>query len=401
MGELRTRKRGNTWQYSFETARVNGKRKSISKSGFRTKAEALSAGTKAKAEYESVGRVFTPATTSLSDYLDYWLENHVKKNLSHNTYVNYESNVRIHIKPALGKYYLSSVESDVIQKWIDNIKLKGYAISMVKNIFDCLSGALEYAVLPLKYIKYNPCGHIKLGKLKEDPKLKEKREYICPKEDWKRILERFPETSSFYLVLMVSYCLGTRIGETYGLDLSSDIDFATHTCSIKQQIQKEEKRWYQRPPKYDSYRTIDLGDTILKVLRKEYIKRKESMLFYGQYYMKTYVKPDGEILQFPASETVPYREIMPLSVRVNGELLTPESFKYCARVIHFELGIPLFHSHSLRHTHGTILAENGVSPKTIMERLGHKDIGTTMNRYVFNTDKMRSDAVRIFEEAIG
>ena len=50
MGELRTKKRGKSWEYSFECARVDGKRKSISKGGFRTKADAIAAGTKAKAE---------------------------------------------------------------------------------------------------------------------------------------------------------------------------------------------------------------------------------------------------------------------------------------------------------------------------------------------------------------
>uniref|UniRef100_UPI003AB4EB04 tyrosine-type recombinase/integrase n=1 Tax=Frisingicoccus sp. TaxID=1918627 RepID=UPI003AB4EB04 len=84
----------------------------------------------------------------------------------------------------------------------------------------------------------------------------------------------------------------------------------------------------------------------------------------------------------------------------SGELLTPNSFKYCARIIHNELNNPLFHSHCLRHTHGTILAENGVNPKAIMERLGHKDIKTTMNTYVFNTDKMQQDAADIFAKAI-
>ena len=80
--------------------------------------------------------------------------------------------------------------------------------------------------------------------------------------------------------------------------------------------------------------------------------------------------------------------------------MTPNSFKYCARIIHNELNNPLFHSHCLRHTHGTILAENGVNPKAIMERLGHKDIKTTMNTYVFNTDKMQQDAADIFAKAI-
>lgn len=90
---------------------------------------------------------------------------------------------------------------------------------------------------------------------------------------------------------------------------------------------------------------------------------------------------------------------MPLCVKENGELLTPESFKYCARVIHYELNNPLFHSHCLRHTHGTILAENGVNPKTVMERLGHKDIKTTLQTYTFNTEVMQQTAVDVFERA--
>ena len=73
MGELRTRKRGKKWEYSFEGARVNGKRKPISKGGFSTKAEALAAGTQAKAEYDNCGRVFTPSELSVADYMDYWL----------------------------------------------------------------------------------------------------------------------------------------------------------------------------------------------------------------------------------------------------------------------------------------------------------------------------------------
>lgn len=89
-----------------------------------------------------------------------------------------------------------------------------------------------------------------------------------------------------------------------------------------------------------------------------------------------------------------------MSVKENGELLTPETFKYCARVIHHELGNPLFHSHCLRHTHGTMLAEQGINPKTIMERLGHKDIKTTLQIYTFNTESMQQAAIDAFESAI-
>ncbi|MDK2808860.1 MAG: hypothetical protein PWP24_1597 [Clostridiales bacterium] len=135
-------------------------------------------------------------------------------------------------------------------------------------------------------------------------------------------------------------------------------------------------------------------------LKREIRTKKEMKLKYGQYYMKTYVLPDNSVLQFRADIKVPYKEIMPIMTRENGELLTPESFKYCSRIIHNELGIHNFHAHSLRHTHGTILAENGVNPKTVMERLGHRDISTTLQTYIFNTDIMQVNTVDIFENVM-
>ena len=44
-----------------------------------------------------------------------------------------------------------------------------------------------------------------------------------------------------------------------------------------------------------------------------------------------------------------------------------------------------------------ILAEGGVNPKTVMKRLGHKDIKTTLQTYTFNTETMQQKAVDVFE----
>ncbi len=58
MASLIINKRGKTYQYKFEIAPQDGKRKRISKSGFRTKAEAIEAGTKAQTEYLNAGLPF-------------------------------------------------------------------------------------------------------------------------------------------------------------------------------------------------------------------------------------------------------------------------------------------------------------------------------------------------------
>lgn len=401
MGELRTRKRGKTWEWSFEGAKVGGKRNPISKGGFRTKAEAIAAGTQAKAEYDNAGRIFTPSEMSVSDYLDYWFENYVKKHLAYNTQRDYESKIRIHMKPALGKYRLVSLESDVIQLWVDDLKIKkGLSKGMISNSLACLSGALNYAVQPCHYIKYNPCDYVKIPKIPVNRDAQAKTDYILPIEEWETIIARFSNTH-FYLPLMTSFYAGTRLGESYGIDLLEDVDIENSMLSINHQMQKRSNNtWVLCNPKYDSFRTLKIGDALLNAFKREIVNRKKNMLKYGPYYLKTYLTNDGTITQARADIIVPYKEIWPAAVKENGKLTNTDSFKYCARVIHYSLNNPLFHHHCLRHTHGTILAENGAWPRTVMERLGHKDIKTTLERYVFNTEKLQNDAVDIFERAV-
>ena len=53
MGSVNVRKRGKVYQYQFEAASIDGKRKQITKSGFKTKKEAEIEGTKAYNEYNN------------------------------------------------------------------------------------------------------------------------------------------------------------------------------------------------------------------------------------------------------------------------------------------------------------------------------------------------------------
>ena len=82
-------KRGKVYQYKFEIAKINGKRKFINKSGIRTKNEAYIAGMKAYEEYIN-GGVNKQANMTYADYLDYWMSEYFEINFKYSTAKRYK-----------------------------------------------------------------------------------------------------------------------------------------------------------------------------------------------------------------------------------------------------------------------------------------------------------------------
>ena len=146
------------WEYRFEIASVAGKRQSATKSGFRTKKEALEAGTKALAEYYASGEHFTPSTVSLSDYLDFWLENYGRNHWKDTTLQGRTYIVERNIKPVLGKYRLSSITPSVLQTFINGFRDKSK--SYITGVLATIHVAFQCAVFPFGFIKVDPAVHV-------------------------------------------------------------------------------------------------------------------------------------------------------------------------------------------------------------------------------------------------
>ena len=62
--------------------------------------------------------------------------------------------------------------------------------------------------------------------------------------------------------------------------------------------------------------------------------------------------------------------------------------------------VPRIRFHDLRHTSATLLLAQDVHPKIVQERLGHADIGMTLNRYSHVTPSMQREAAEALDRAI-
>lgn len=394
------RKRGNKWYYSFEMARVDGKRQRVERVGGRTKKEAEAALRKALTEYNNTGLRFEPTEISVSDYMDYWYKNYVEVNCKYNTQQGYMTIIEKHIKPVLGGYKLKSLTPATLQEFINQKYVHGISKNYLTSIIGVLSGSIKYAVHPCGFIKENPMQYVKYPKY--DLSKSDINRKVISQSDFNRILERFPVGSTFHMLLMIGYHTGLRIGEAIALTWD-DIDFDNKTVNVdKIIVYRDRKYCFGTPKTKSSIRKIKIGKTLIQSLKIHKKLQSENRLRYGQYYTQQY-KVDGPITWIHSLDlTVPSGVMEPVNfvcTKENGSMVTAETFKYASKIINHMLGID-FNYHSLRHTHATVLIENGANIKDVQTRLGHSRIQTTMDTYTHVTEKMAKQSVDIFEDTL-
>lgn len=347
----------------------------------------------------SIGFRFVPSELSLSDYLDFWLEEYCKINLKPSTIEGYEKIIRVHIKPALGRYPLKGLSVSALQAFINRKFNDGYSRNTLVSMKKVLSGALSYAVSTAEYIQTNPMVKVKLPSFRAiaNTPTRERPNHYITREQIRIIFERFPEGSPYYIPMMIAYKCGLRLGETYGL-YWEDIDLEKETLTVNRQMQwsNTDSVWYMTKPKYNSVRTIKIDKDLARLLAREKVRQRKSEEYYNELYVKQYIS-EKDILNTDGLGT----EIHPVMRRENGTYITPRTMLHASEIIHYKLGIKEFSFHSFRHTHATMLVEANVSMKYAQERLGHKDASVTMQVYQHVSEKMKQIGDNIINEMFG
>lgn len=410
MGRVTTQKRGNYYQYKFEVARVDGKRKFINKSGFETKDEAFKAGSIAYAEYANTGLKFQESTISFSDYLDYWYENYCKMNLKYNTRRAYKTIMDKYLKKELGIYRLNTLTSVRLNSFIVEICNKyNFKKSYYNNILKVLKNCFRVATDVYGFIRYNPALTLKLPRI-EDENIFKKHLYNC--DEINQILERFKDDDAFTCAFITACYTGMRTGEVCALtwddiDLDNRVINVNHTVYDKPDDGKG--RWYIGTTKTkNGKRQVHISKTLYEAL----VNYKKKQQYLKELYGKEYINYHFEDVKDNSGRLTERRiiedtnNIMHINranlvfTKPNGKYVGRNILSYQFKIIHQELGIKNCRFYDLRGSYATANLRNGVEIRDVADILGHKFIETTENYYISSTDVSRKNVSDVFDSTM-
>jgi integrase len=155
--------------------------------------------------------------------------------------------------------------------------------------------------------------------------------------------------SSYYPIYLTAINTGMRRGEVLGLRWQ-DIYFDNNIIYVRQSLQEVKKVGLTfKEPKSGKSRSISITPTLAKELNKLYKQQLADKLLLGQ----------------------GYQDLDLVFAQKNGKPIQPTVMARNYRKMVETSGLPYIRFHDLRHTHATLLLQQGVHPKVVSERLGH------------------------------
>jgi integrase len=371
------KKDGSSWFVLFDLGKdpKTKRRRQKKKRGFKTKKEAEAYLNEQLNALEK-GTYFEPKDLSFKEFLDYWVENYAKPNTSEKTVEGYMNIIEHHLKPSLGTIKISKLYPSQLQEYyaqkLTNGKKDGEGLSptSVKHHHRLIHKVLKDAVR-WQFIARN------VSEAVTPPKTKKAELKVWNNEEVKSFLKAAKD-SVYYGVYLTAVYTGMRRGEVLGLRWQ-DIDFENNIIFVRQALQEVKNLGLTfKEPKSGKSRSISISSNVTMELKKLYKEYLEYKLFFG----------------------ATFNDLNLAFAQKNGNPLQPSELHRDYRKVIGESDLPYIRFHDLRHTHATLMLQQGVHPKIVSERLGHSTIGITMDIYTHVLPNMQKEAAHQFEQLI-
>ncbi|NLK95234.1 MAG: site-specific integrase [Clostridiales bacterium] len=371
--------KGN-WKVSISLGYKDGKKQIHRKQGFKTKKEAEIYATEILNK-KNKGYVAPSGSSNIifKDFIIKWFTEYKSKTIGINTYSRYKSSLDKYIIPNLGSYKLIELNNVIIQDFYNELICTGQKPSTAKKTLEVLNNCLKYAK-NLKLI-YNLPTDIEKIKI-----VKPIIEY-WNEEELSYFLNQI-KSHYLYKPVLISVLTGVRIGELCGIQWK-DINFEKGTISINGQV------LFNKNSKELIYTSILKTDTAYRI-----ISIPKILIDYLKHIKDNICPADNDFVVLNRNGSM----CTPKNLSENFSKVVCKYKKSIDEIIQEGKKVPSNYMqlkqisfHGLRHTHATLLILNGDNIKSVSERLGHKDITTTLNTYTHVMEEMKENTAALLQ----
>jgi integrase len=368
-GSIGRRKSGG-WcaQYTVYTSEGRKRRTLYGK----TRQEVAAKLSKALADREG-GLTFDAGTLTVGEYLARWLSHSVRDTVSQKTYERYESIVRVHLSPALGRIKLKAITPGHVRGLYREKLDTGLAPRSVLHIHRTLSKALKQATDD-GLIPRNAAASVK------PPQARREEMQPLSRDQVRTFLDtvKGDRMEALYVLAVTS---GLRQGELLALKWEDvDLERTNPTLEVRRSLSETRGRRSFVTPKSGRGRHLRLSKRAVSALGAHRKRQLEERVRKAGLWEDQGLIFPSEVGTLMSGRNL-YRAF---KIRVKRASL-PQTLRF----------------HDLRHTCATLLLRQGVNPKFVQELLGHADISLTLNTYSHVLPDMGDAAAGGMDAALG
>ena len=269
------------------------------------------------------------------------------------TYDKTRRNLNLHIIPHLGSVRLENLTPNRLQEWKNKIWAMDLAIRTKQNLYKELSSLLNWAV-KMERIPRNPLKNVGTFQDVYFQKPAEKLQYYTPEEYIRfSAAARDAQEWPYYVFFSIAFYTGMRKGEINALRWSDIDGNVIHVRrSVAQKLKGENKDMETPPKNKSSYRDLQIPLPLMDILADHKARQQSDERWSPEY-------------------------------RVCGgaAFLRDTSIENKNKAYQKAAGVPHIRIHDFRHTHASLLVNEGISIQEVSRRLGHSKVEITWNTY--------------------
>lgn len=316
------------------------------------------------------GTLVTAPQQTVEQFLKQWLDI-CKTGVRIRTYERYETLIRLHIVPVIGRVQLQKLTAQHVQALYAKKLEENLSPTTVNLLHTTLHKVLDDA-MRWGLVARNVCdavtpprrGHYEIKPLT----MEQAQKFIAAAKGHK--LEA---------LFVLAITTGMRRGEILALKWQ-DINFAQGTLQVRRIFTRAPgNRYIESEPKTEkSKRSIMLPALTMELLKQHRVHQLEEKLQAGPQW------EDHDLVFCTA-----------LGTPMNPSKLLERFNKLLEKA-----ELPHIRFHDLRHSAATILLSMGTHPKVVQELLGHNQISMTMDIYSHVLPTMQKDAMSKLNDAL-